>query len=310
MSAHIATQSGVQVTNDDTPASAAAQPDNRACQDAADLTTISQHNRSINTGTNIIFAGPLSGTTASEQPDLGDTASGMNYFVVALGQSQPQMLDHPNPLMNRYIIHEPAILPGVRCYADASTPPDQLSLTPKMAGLGIFFVNTQVQLAQTIYIKAVMTSVDSVLMAEAAALALAATVNDRLNFNNTSFLSDCQQLVQFLNAADHSNPPDWKIKFFTQLFVNHSQNRGSNIYKISRTLNRTADTLAKQAYTLSQSNSTPCEPVLVCPVLCVAREPSCPHTRTSRATHKRGRRWYVPILLMFTSAHCWMHCHL
>jgi hypothetical protein len=29
-----------------------------------------------------------------------------------------------------------------------------------------------------------MTSVDSVLMAEAAALALAATVNDRLNFNN------------------------------------------------------------------------------------------------------------------------------
>ena len=96
-----------------------------------------------------------------------------------------------------------------------------------------------------------MTSVDSVLMAEAAALALAATVNDRLNFNNTSFLSDCPQLLQFFNAADHSNPPDRKIKFFTQLFVNHSQSRGSHIYKISRTLNRTAYSLAKQAYTLS-----------------------------------------------------------
>jgi hypothetical protein len=53
-------------------------------------------------------------------------------------------------------------------------------------------------------------------MAEAAALALASTINDRLNFNNTSFLSDCQQLVQFLNAIDQTNPPDWKIKFFTQ----------------------------------------------------------------------------------------------
>jgi hypothetical protein len=71
--------------------------------------------------------------------------------------------------------------------------------------------------------------VDSVLLAEAAALALAATVNDRLSFNNTNYFSDCQELVQFLNAADQSNPPDWKIKYFTQLFANLSRRWRSHI---------------------------------------------------------------------------------
>lgn len=57
-----------------------------------------------------------------------------------------------------------------------------------------------------IYIKAVMTNAASVLMAEVAALALAATVNDAFNINNTTFLSDCRQLVHFLNDADQTNP--------------------------------------------------------------------------------------------------------
>jgi hypothetical protein len=43
-------------------------------------------------------------------------------------------------------------------------------------------------------------------MAEAAALALAARVNESLNFDNTTFLSDCQQLVHFLNQQDHTHP--------------------------------------------------------------------------------------------------------
>lgn len=55
VSAYIATQSGVQVTNDDTPASAATQSDNKACQDAADLTTVSQHNRSISIQVQTLF---------------------------------------------------------------------------------------------------------------------------------------------------------------------------------------------------------------------------------------------------------------
>jgi len=74
-----------------------------------------------------------------------------------------------------------------------------------MAGLGILFFNTQVQPVQTIYIKAQVSRVQSVLMAEAAALALAAMVNDNLNFNNTTFLLDCRQLVDFLNQRDQEH---------------------------------------------------------------------------------------------------------
>jgi hypothetical protein len=61
-----------------------------------------------------------------------------------------------------------------------------------MADIGILFVDTQVQPAQTIFIKAQLAGVQSVLMAEVAALALNAQVNDSLNFDNTTFLSDCQ----------------------------------------------------------------------------------------------------------------------
>jgi hypothetical protein len=104
--------------------------------------------------------------------------------------------------MNRYIIQMPASLPSVRCYVDASTEPDRPSLPRRLPSLEIFFVNTQVQLAQTIYIKAHMPTTQSMIMAEAAALALTALVNNRLSFNNTAFLSDCQQLVHFLNSAD------------------------------------------------------------------------------------------------------------
>jgi hypothetical protein len=48
-----------------------------------------------------------------------------------------------------------------------------------------FFVNPHVHPTQTIYIKALASGVYSVLMAKAAALALAATINDILHFNNT-----------------------------------------------------------------------------------------------------------------------------
>jgi hypothetical protein len=88
-------------------------------------------------------------------------------------------------------------------------------------------------------------------MAEAAALGLAATVIDLLNFDNAAFLSDCSQLVQFLNDADQDHPPDWRMKPFTQLFANCASRRRAKIYYISRTLNSTADTLARQAFTVN-----------------------------------------------------------
>jgi hypothetical protein len=76
-------------------------------------------------------------------------------------------------------------------------------------------------------------------MAEAISLAFAATVAETLNLSNVNFLSDCQQLVHFLNAADQSNPPDWRIKPFTQMFSNYAKSRESKIFKISGLDNQT-----------------------------------------------------------------------
>jgi hypothetical protein len=89
--------------------------------------------------------------------------------------------------MHRYMVTAPrrytvsflALLQGSRFYIDASTEPDQGSLLPRKA-LGIFIINTQVQPHQNIYIKAALQHSTSVLMAEAAALALAAAVTAHL----------------------------------------------------------------------------------------------------------------------------------
>jgi len=89
-------------------------------------------------------------------------------------------------------VHDP-LLQGITCYADASTLPDHPSIPSRKAGIGVFIINNQMQPPQTIYIKALMTGSNSVLMAQAAALALAATVIDRLNFNNVDFLFRCSR---------------------------------------------------------------------------------------------------------------------
>jgi hypothetical protein len=62
----------------------------------------------------------------------------------------------------------------------------------------------QVQLTQTIYIKAKLSGCTSVLMA--ATLAFAATVAESMNLSNIN--SDCEQLAHFPNTMDQSNPPD------------------------------------------------------------------------------------------------------
>ena len=77
-----------------------------------------------------------------------------------------------DPSEDRYLVRFPGLLQGVKCYTDASTSPDLPSLTPRNAGIGLFIINTQIHPAKTIYIKAIMTATTSVLMAEAAAMAL------------------------------------------------------------------------------------------------------------------------------------------
>jgi hypothetical protein len=84
-------------------------------------------------------------------------------------------------------------------------------------------------------------------MAEAAALALASSITQAMQIHNCNFLSDCQQLVHFLNKPHLSNPPDWRIKPFTQHFANNANHTSSRLFKINRNLNSTADGLARQA---------------------------------------------------------------
>jgi hypothetical protein len=109
-------------------------------------------------------------------------------------------------------------------------------------------------------------------MAEAAALALAAIVNERMNLSRTNFLADNLQLVQFLNASDISNPPDWRIKYYTQIFSNCTGQSGAEIFKINRNLNQTADTLARQALAVSQHQN----PNFACVCSNTAHVTQCP----------------------------------
>jgi len=80
-----------------------------------------------------------------------------------------------------YLIRLPASLTEVRCYTDASTSLDLPSNLSRNVGIDVFIVNNQKHLVQTIYIKAVMKGTSSVLMAEAAALVLVATVTNLLD---------------------------------------------------------------------------------------------------------------------------------
>jgi hypothetical protein len=115
------------------------------------------------------------------------------------GMIDPLIQNH-TWMTNRYTIHAPALLQGISCYFDASTLPGASTLPdpslpmPREAGIGVFIVNTRVQPTQTIYIKAKLTETTLVIMAESAALALAATIADCMNLTNVNFLSDCEQL--------------------------------------------------------------------------------------------------------------------
>ena len=93
-------------------------------------------------------------------------------------------------LVDRLTVHLPELLQGVRCYTDASITPDLPSFPPRAraAGIGLFIINTQVNPAQTIYIKAKMTRATSMLMAEVAAISLAAIVTDRLHLQQINSL--------------------------------------------------------------------------------------------------------------------------
>lgn len=175
-------------------------------------------------------------------------------------QKEQQELENPtqpigmaihNPCISNLTVSIPASLAGPRCYVDASTLPDQNHPFIRPAGIGIFFIDVQVQPPIKILVKARVEQVSSVLMAEAAAAALAAQLLHLLQAQNSYVLSDCQQLVLFLNHESVAHPPDWRMKPFTLVFKNFADAGGISIRKIHRSSNLTAHSLATQASRLS-----------------------------------------------------------
>jgi hypothetical protein len=77
---------------------------------------------------------------------------------------------------------------GAKCYTDASLTTDIGEQQPRMAGIGIFIIDPARR--HKFFIKAQVKRSTSVLMAEAAAMATAATIIRLLNMNVVSFLTD------------------------------------------------------------------------------------------------------------------------
>jgi hypothetical protein len=172
---------------------------------------------------------------------------------------QCQLSTTRQPSAPHFIVTLPALLPGTRCYKDASIMPDSPFQVPRRAGLGVFFLNTHPNRSSAIYIKATLNDSTSVIMAEATALALAAQIAFSLGIiiNCPIFLSDNQQLVTFLNGRDHTHPPHWNIKrFITQSFINQSSRNNGRFFKIHRKLNTTAHVLATRAFSSLRWTST------------------------------------------------------
>jgi hypothetical protein len=115
-----------------------------------------------------------------------------------------------------------------------------------------------------LYVKAQLQQASSVLMAEAASLALAAWIISLLRMEDITFLTDSQLLVNFFNGLDFSSPPHWDIKPFTQRFLNAVANTDVQVLKIDRSFNVTAHTLANQAFRSTEGQ-------------CISPSPSCTH---------------------------------
>lgn len=151
-------------------------------------------------------------------------------------------------MMNMYTISMPVTLSGIRCYVDASTTLDHHPPTPRTAGLGIFIVNSQVQPTNTIYIRACLEETHTAISAEAAVIALATALLNKMDNQQVSFLSDCAQLMASLNLQDNTDPPYWEMKIHTQLFYVSTHNTRAQVYKIDRNFNCTTNTLARLAF--------------------------------------------------------------
>nr|AAL68852.1 putative protein NP_196765.1 [Sorghum bicolor] len=119
-----------------------------------------------------------------------------------------------------FLVSFPSSFAGTRCYTDAATLPDNLNSDTSQAGLGVFIVNTDEHPPISIFVKALLQESSSVLMAESAALALATDLLKQIQCTRYTIFSNNQQLVNFLNQSDLSNPSDRRIKPYSQHAAN------------------------------------------------------------------------------------------
>lgn len=148
----------------------------------------------------------------------------------------------------------PGAVPGPRCYSDASIAPDGTTQDTRTAGLGVFYLDPDRN--HRFYIKAKVDQMNSVLMAEAAAINLAAKIGTLFALREISFFTDNQQMATFFNGASHVLPPRWDIKPYTQRFLNLTEGYSWKVLKVHRDLNKTAHILASQAFRASMSSTT------------------------------------------------------
>lgn len=176
---------------------------------------------------------------------------------------QQQLIQQGRP--PDYKITIPALLPGPRCFTYASIATDQTTTSPHgaAAGLGVLIINPQTNRTQVITIQGSIDNVSSVIMAEAAAMALAARTARALALQQANYLTESQLLVNFFNSNSLSTPPDQRIKPLTQDFIHSLEGNQIKVYKVERETNITAHSLATQAHRLlSQPPSS--QPVFSC----------------------------------------------
>jgi ribonuclease HI len=155
---------------------------------------------------------------------------------------------------NRLFVASPSSMEGFSCYTDAASAPDHMSNGTTSAGLGIYISNSQIQPSLTVSFKAVLTDSQSVLTAEAAALAVATSLLHFMQMDHVNYFTDNQLLSHHLNNVDRFDIPDWRAAAYTHI-IKSSLTGVSKVFHISRTHNDMADSLVKEGLHLHNSNS-------------------------------------------------------
>lgn len=86
-------------------------------------------------------------------------------------------------------------------------PPNQIMLVQLLEML-VLESSSSMQPPHSIFIKATMKNLTSVIMAEAVVMALALEIIIALHIQQVSILLDNKQLVHFINGSDLTHPPD------------------------------------------------------------------------------------------------------